>query len=187
VLQSDNCEIKESYKKHEIIFENKRISFIMPECYSDTYKSKILWGRHDTKWYDTIKTFYSTKNDYNFVEFVIFENDYYDKYSMDSLMNYGIQISLYDEPPMVPFCELKKDRTGHVFELRMSSCYDFLKEESHIPKEDQHCVYSHFQYTTRFDNKFYIYMLETREPIKDFSYAEKKYIIESVRIEEIKQ
>jgi hypothetical protein len=186
VLQPDNCEIKEGYKKHEIIFDNKRISFVIPEYYSDTYKSKILWGRHDSKWYDTIKTFYSTKNDYNFIEYIICETDY-DESTIDSFIIRDVLESVYMEPPMVPFYEKRKDKNKHVFYLCMASCFDFLKKELHISNEMQHCVYSHFFYITFFGKKCHIYLLETREPIKDFSYAEKKYIIESVRIEEIKQ
>ncbi|MDR2064123.1 MAG: hypothetical protein LBP85_00190 [Prevotellaceae bacterium] len=69
----------------------------------------------------------------------------------------------------------------------LSFYYDFLKEESHLPKENQNCVCSNFGYITYFKDKCYSGILETREKISDFSYEQKKYIIESVRIEDIKE
>ncbi|MDR1346863.1 MAG: hypothetical protein LBJ63_00295 [Prevotellaceae bacterium] len=184
--QLEYYEIKDEYKKHEIIFENKSISFIIPEYYSDTYIPPDImldkWAGSDEK-----HIFYSTKNKYNSFSFTVVENSYYDGWSMDSIMDYGVLMSIYGEPLMVPFCELRKDKNGLVFELRMSACYDFLKEESHIPKEIQNCVYGDFAYIAKFNNKFYLCVLETREKISEFSYEEKKYIIESVRIEKIKQ
>jgi hypothetical protein len=181
--QSENYEIKDGYKKHEIIFDNKRISFVIPEYYSDTYIP------HDVmldKWHGVDKKYiyYSTCNNNSF-SFIIFENGYNESL-IDTTVNYWIQIYAYGDPAMIPFFEKYKDMNGHTFYLWISSCVDFLQKESHLPKESQNCVCSNFGYMTYFNNKCYSGILETREKISDFSYEEKKYIIESVRIEEIK-
>jgi hypothetical protein len=184
-FQSEHYEIKDGYKKHEIIFENKRISFVIPEYYSDTYiPSGIMLDR----WHGTDKkyVFYSTKNKYNSFSFIVVENDY-DESTMDTGINQWIQVSIYMDPPIVPFYEKKKNKNNHVFYLYSSSCFDFLNEESHLPKEDQNCVFSNFGYVTYFKEKCYAGILETREKISEFSYEGKKYIIESVRIEEIEK
>jgi hypothetical protein len=184
-FQSEYYEIKDGYKKHELVFENKRISFVIPEYYSDTYiPSGIMldkWAGSDEK-----HVFYSTKSKYNSFSFILIEDDYNES-TMDTGINYWIQVYMYGDQAMIPFFEKHKDMNGHAFYLWMSSCFDFLEKESHLPKEDQNCVYSKFGYRTYFKNKCYSGILETREKISEFSYEEKKYIIESVRIEEIEK
>jgi hypothetical protein len=184
-FQSDDYKVKDGYKKHEIIFENKRISFVIPEYYSDTYKpNKEIW-EDDFRWFDLKKVFYSTKNDYNSIEFIIFE-DIYDESSIDEIIPVQTNVFIHLEPPMVPFYEKRKDNNGHTFYLCAAACIDRLKEENELPEEEKNSVYSEFDYMLCISKKSYVYRLISREPIKDFSYEEKKYIIESVRIEEIK-
>jgi hypothetical protein len=181
--EEDNIKMENGYKKHEIIYENKHISFIIPDIYTTSYRpDRILdmWAGCDKKY-----IYYSPENDDNSLSFVIFENDY-DESSIDSFIIRDIKESIYMELPIVPFYEKRKDKNGHVYYLCVSSCYDFLKEESKLPVEMQNCIYSQFLYVTYFGKKAYLFMLKTREKIKDFSYEEKKYIVESVRIEEIK-
>jgi hypothetical protein len=88
---------------------------------------------------------------------------------------------------MIPFFEKCKNSNGHIFYLCSSACIDRLEEEKLLSEDEQNSVYSEFDYITCFDKKSYVYRLINREPIKDFSYEEKKYIIESVRIEEIEE
>ena len=183
--QYGDYEIKEGYIQHEVVYANKRIMFVLPECYSDTYIPPDImldrWPGTDKK-----RIFYSTKNKYNSFAFTVGEYDY-NEHPIDSAINKAIQRSIYLDPPMITFFEKVHDKTGHIFHIGKASCIDFLESESHIPKEDQNAVFSVFTYATYFGKKCYLCELETREPIKDFSYEEKKYIIESVRIEEIKE
>jgi hypothetical protein len=90
------------------------------------------------------------------------------------------------ETPMILFSEKRTDKNGHIFYLCYAACVERLSEEADIPEEKQNSIYSNFYCMTIFDKKIYAYTLITHEKIMDFSYEEKKKIIESVRIEEIK-
>ena len=183
--QYGDYEIKESYKKCEFTYNNKYISFVLPECYSDVCKPEFFFGRH-RHWFDTIITFCSIKNDYNYVEFLIYE-DTYDESSLPESVPIWTNVYILSDPPMVPFFEKKTDNNAHVFYLCSAACIDRLPNEADIPNEQQNIVYSDFTYITCFGKINYVYRINNRDPIKDFSYEEKKYIIESVRIEEIKE
>jgi hypothetical protein len=98
----EDYKVKDGYKKHEFVFENKRISFIMPDYYSDIYIPKDVF-KDDSKWYDMKKKFYSTENDNNSLTFVIFEN-YYDEFSIDTVVPHWIQESIYEKPARVRSC-----------------------------------------------------------------------------------
>jgi hypothetical protein len=186
----DICQIEEGYRDYELIMNGKHISFILPEYYSDTFLPNSLiasnWSGVD---YVGIHVFYSTINEKNYFSIEIYNSEKKMKTEgqIDTFMYQDFfQGIVGNIPPFVPFIEKKRDKNGQVYYLTMTSGVDLSERERNLEVEEQHLIYSRFEYYTYLDSKHYICVLRNKDKIKDFSYEEKRRIIESVRIEEIK-
>ncbi|HOR81470.1 MAG TPA: hypothetical protein PLF32_02295 [Bacteroidales bacterium] len=164
--------------EHEFNARGMRISFILPEDYKHTEICdnivKVDASGCDT---DTLKAFCSLKNDIN--KFVILlEPIVYKELSIDTLIKDFFEFYLSQD--MIPFFEKKYDNNNHVYYLLMAAKIDS------IPGIKEQYIHSLFKYITIFGKTIYNCTLVTYDPIDSFSYEEKRKIIESVKIEEIK-
>ncbi|HOF15599.1 MAG TPA: hypothetical protein PLF32_02160 [Bacteroidales bacterium] len=169
---------EKGFKQHEVIMNGKHISFILPENYIHTDMSDIR-TREEASGVDflTLKTFYSTQNNKNKFITAIFPTEYNES-SIDLYMKSYFYYWIVQD--MVPFFEKKYDKNNHVYYLVMTA-----KIES-IPQTEQKYIHSEFLYITIFGEGYYLCGLSSYDPIDSFSYEEKRKIIESVKIEEIK-
>lgn len=176
----------QNYIIHELVVDGKKISFSLPNYYSDTYTPSVPFIGSRWSGYKKKYIYYSTENDNNSFSFLICDDslgvkgekmiDYY-------IYNLVKEFAFNVLNPMIPFIEKKKDNKGHIYYLLMSSCIDTLEREHIFNLEEKHLVYSHFAYITYFGSERYQFILETRDKIGDFSYEEKEKILESINIE----
>ena len=187
----DNPLSKEGFQRHEVVMGGKRISFILPNCYTDTACLKGCIAPH---WSGCKEhhVFFSMENDANFFYVVLCKE--YGK-TVDLIESQKFYGRALDYPCIVYFTEKKKDENGNIYSVSMgSSMYPIAKEED-LALEEQRLIHSYFDFTlyvaeyvedsSQPNFKIYICALRTRDKIRDFSYEEKKKIIESVRIEDI--
>ncbi|HPJ90645.1 MAG TPA: hypothetical protein PK662_01745 [Bacteroidales bacterium] len=164
--------------EHEFNARGMRISFILPEDYKHTEICdnivKVDISGCDI---DTLKAFCSLKNDIN--KFIItIDPSIYEELSIDTFIKECFKFYLAQD--MIPFFEKKYDNNNHVYYLLMAAKIDS------IPGIKGQYIYSLFKYITIFGETAYNCVLVTYDPIDSFSYEEKRKIIESVKIEEIK-
>ena len=176
---------EEEFQQHKILIDGKYISFMLPKCYSDTFLPNSLvvsyWAGYEEK-----HVFYSTENIENFFSVVVYDNGMKleTEAEMDTLMYIDLFKNLITNiPPVVPFIEKKKDKKGRIYYLTMSSYVDSIYSERNLELNEQHLIHSEFAYGIYLDFKYYMCVLITQDKISEFSYEEKRKIIESVRIE----
>jgi len=177
------------YIKHEIVVENKRITFSLPSSYLDSCYVMQNWIVSFWSGYEYKKILCSSE--YNSFSFLIRTDSIgiKDEKTRDFYMKKEIfkRFTLYNSIlPIVPFVEKKQDVFGHSYYLISGASVDVLKKEKKFDVEEQHSIYSYFAYFTFFGMETYEFVLESRDNVNDFSYEEKRKIIESVRIEEIR-
>lgn len=166
---------EKGYKQHEVILKGKRITFILPEYYvrtDDCYKKvrRALSGCY----VDTVICFCSMKDSINNFLISTAMSDYKESEINASIKN---EFFFHTSQNVVPFIEKKYDENKHLFYITMVS-----KIEK-IPMEKP-CIYSRFSYYTIFKDRYYMCVLNKIEPLNnDFSYEEKRKIIESIKIE----
>lgn len=178
---------KENWEEHKIVIEGKNVYFVLPDYYSDSYipNSMIIssWAGYIAK-----HAFYSTKNNQSFFSILVFDekDTLYNENNLDAYIYLYTTLSVNGVPPAVPLIEKKRDDTGQEYCLIMQSCFDTREEEKELEPIEQNAVWSQFSYVTFFGTMQYVCVLQTRESIGDFSYKEKREIIESIRIEDCK-
>jgi len=175
----ENGSLENGWKQHELIMYGKRISFILPDYYVHTDTcDNIRYSISSGCLKDTIYAFCSMKNSENYFMIGI-EPVYDNELSIDSF--FKTNFYYYTAQDMVPFFERRRDKNNRVFYLTMASTMEKFSEQS-----DSY-IYTIFSYKTIIGEKWYTCGLSTYDPIdNNFSYEEKRKIIESVRIEDIK-
>ena len=168
---------EKGYKQHEVIFKGKRITFMLPEDYVCSEECNINARRNASGcYYDTLTCFCSVK--YSIKKFTISTamSDYKES-EIDSCIKSDFYYwKAYNE---VPFIEKKYDENKHVYYLTMVS----MIEQN--PTEGSY-ICSKFSYFTIFKDRYFFCLLNIKEPIDhNFSYEEKRKIIESIKIEDI--
>jgi len=164
--------------EHEFNARGMRISFILPEDYKHTeICDNIVKVDASGCDIDTLKAFCSLKNDIN--KFIIaIAPSIYEEFLIDTFIKECFKFYLAQD--MISFFEKKYDNNNHVYYLLMAAKIDS------IPGIKEQYIYSLFKYITIFGETAYNCILVTYDPIDSFSYEEKRKIIESVKIEEIK-
>jgi len=170
--------LEKGWLQHEFVANGKRISFILPEHYVSAggYNDMIARGSNDI---EALDRYYSMKNNKNRFEITIEScSDFIDT-TIDAF--FENRFYTYTDCYMVPFIEKKYDKNNHAFCLVMSS------KIVRFPEQSDEYIYSNFSYVTILGKKLYSCRLSAHEPIdNNFSYEEKRKIIGSVRIEDIK-
>ena len=162
-------------REKEFIACGKRISVILPDEYVHTDTFDFIYAlRLSGCDIDTFKVFYSTQNKENIFLIGIAPEEL----PIDSL--HTRYFKYFTANGMVPFFEKKYDKNDNVYYLLMTA-----KMKS-LSLKEQVCSYSEFAYITISGKKLYTCFLTSYDPIDSFSYEEKRKIIESVRIEDVK-
>lgn len=173
-----NSFFEKGYKQHEVIFKGKRITFVLPKDYVYSEECTIQQARESSGcYYDTAICFWSVKDSLKILGISTAMSDYkeseIDKWAED---NFYFQTS----QNMVPFIEKKYDENKHVYYLTMAAT---IKKS---PMEEESYIFSVFSYFTIFQDRYFSCQLNMIEPIDhNFSYEEKRKIIESIKIEDI--
>jgi len=168
-----NYSLENGWQQHEFVMDGKRISFILPEHYINTEMANQKAAiRESGCYYDTIHVFYSTLNNENeFLICIVTEEALIDKLVMNYFHN-------FTGNGMVSFFEKRQDENNHVFYLLMGARVEIHRQSNYF--------LSHFMYLTVLEERYYACRLTTYDPVYiNFSYEEKRKIIESVRIEDV--
>ncbi len=168
---------EKGYKQHEVIFKGKRITFMLPEDYVSSEECNIKARRASSGcYYDTLTGFWSVKDSINNFGIVTAMSDYKESEIDTSIKN---EFNFWKAQGAVPFIEKKYDENKHVYYITMVSMIE------QIPTEEPY-IFSKFVYFTIFQDRYFRCELNMIEPVNhNFSYEEKRKIIESIKIEDI--
>jgi hypothetical protein len=193
---NENSLIEDGFQRHEVVIEDKCISFILPICYSDTFRT-TNWGVA-SRWAGQLRKhiFYSMENDRNAFAILLYDmekgflkKEEMEEFYMYEFLHWRITSPNFDFCRIVPFMERQKDETGQIYYLSMGSAVFPLYDEQHLEKDEQHLIWSEFycrMCPKKSISKYFSCELITNDKIKDFSYEEKRKIMESIRIEDVK-
>ncbi|MDD4545573.1 MAG: hypothetical protein PHP27_07025 [Bacteroidales bacterium] len=199
LLYSCNKETQQVKKKkldyfveHTYTVDGKKIKFSLPKWYTDKNiedKRKLpQYLDHDMIRFSEF-VFFSTKCDNSFFLLYI-RNDSLDSYLSkypDNVLDSFIASSMriYKYYPGTVFTEKKWDKNNHPYYNQVYSCryYDTMRYEHPIIKlSESDSIESKFTYITYFGMKGYVFIFSSIESINDFSYEEKRQVLESISI-----
>lgn len=173
----DSPKDEKEYMQHEVILNGFRITFTLPDYFEiseDCYK--IARKASSGCYLDTLICFCSTNDEDTINNFQIitalsdFKESEIDSYFKE-------EFNFYTTQNMVPFYEKKRDKNGHVYYLTMMSKVEKFPQAPPF-------ILSRFSYYTIFKDRYFICVLNQIETVdNDFSYEEKRKMIESVQIE----
>lgn len=168
---------EKGYKQHEVIFKGKRITFVLPEDYVSSEECNIKARRRSSGcYYDTLTSFCSVKDGTNRFGISTAMSDYKESEIDTCIKN---EFYFWKAQGAVPFIEKKYDENKHAYYITMVSMIE------HIPTEEPY-IFSAFSYFTIFKDRYFYCTLSMIEPVNhNFSYEEKRKIIESIKIEDI--
>jgi len=202
LLYSCNMETQQVKKKkldyfveHSCSVEGKEIKFSLPKWYTD----KNIEEKRKLSQYvdsDNIRfsefVFFSTKNNNSYFSmFIVDDQLNYNKYNnsedilLDSFASFYVDNYSIRNPGTI-FKEkgFYKDNRPYYF-LMASSRYPYKMDcddtESFLYKSDS--IESEFLHVTYFGMKRYVFIFSSIESIKEFSYEEKRQVLESISIE----
>lgn len=190
--QKDNRKLN-FFIEHSYSVDGKKIKFSLPKWYSDQNmedKRKLpQYVDHDMIRFSEF-VFFSTKNDNSFFSLYI-RNDsldsYLSKYPNNVLDSFiASSMPVYKYYPGTVFTEKKWDNNNHPYYNQVYSCryYDTMRYDHPIIKlSESDSIESKFTYITYFGMKGYIFIFSSIESIKEFSYEEKRQVLESISIE----
>lgn len=175
--------------------EGKKIKFSLPQWYTDKNiedKRKLpqYMFRDDIKFSEFV--FFSTKNDNSYFSMIIVEDKLnYNKYNhsedllLDSFASFYVENYSIRSPGTV-FKEKGFYKDNRPYYILMASSrhpykMDCDDNESFLYKSDS--IESEFIHVTYFGMKRYVLLLSSIENIKEFSYEEKRQVLESISIE----
>ena len=200
LLYSCNKETQQVKKKkldyfveHTYTVDGKKIKFSLPKWYTD----KNIEDKRKLPQYvdsDNIRfsefVFFSQKNDNSYFSLLI-RNDSLDSYLsrypdniLDTLVSYFTIASSQSSPGTV-LTEKKWDKNNHPYYYFISSnrYYQRMRYDHPIEKLIQSdSIESEFMYITYFGMKGYVFIFSSIESINDFSYEEKRQVLESISI-----
>ena len=189
----ENPVLEDGFQQHEVVMDGKRIYFILPHCYTDTFCLNGLLGSYWSCVCIEKHVFYSMENDENFFSIVLLKEDDTTENLVYARIDQYFRHFVIDYPNIVSFTEKKKDKNGNLCYLSMGSCVSPIVWEENLELDEQRLIHSRFDFTvylkcsdSTFYSKYYLCALRTRDKIRNFSYEEKRKIIESVRIEDVK-
>ncbi len=168
---------EKGYKQHEVILYGKRITFLLPEDYVYSEECTIQQARESSGcYYDTAICFWSVKDSLKILGISTAMSDYKESEIDTSIKN---EFNFWKAQGAVPFIEKKYDENKHVYYITMVSMIE------QIPTEEPY-IFSKFVYFTIFQDRYFRCELNMIEPVNhNFSYEEKRKIIESIKIEDI--
>lgn len=200
LLYSCNKETQQVKKKkldyfveHSCSVEGKKIKFSLPKWYTN----KNIENKRKLSQYvdcDDIRfsefVFFSTKNDNSFFSMFIVDDSlgYYnipEDLLVDSFASYYLEHYSIRSPGTV-FKEKGFYKDNRPYYILMASSrhpykMDCDDNESFLYKSDS--IESEFIHVTYFGMKRYVLLLSSIENIKEFSYEEKRQVLESISIE----
>jgi hypothetical protein len=174
----------EGYIKHQLSFDGRRMTFCLPEDYTDNFKAEevdlnYLGLLHAKKY-----VFCSQKNKWNFFSFERLNEPIECNDSLDAYVKRMVYNQTHKKDnPVVPLTEKRIDKNEHVYYIIMIAYNSPLENEKHKKLKEQHSTYSEFIFLTYFDNIGYLCKLQSRERLFDYSYEKQRKIIESIIIE----
>lgn len=190
--KKDNTKLN-YFVEHSYSVDGKKIKFSLPKWYTD---KNMEHKRHLPQYvdHDMVRfsefVFFSTKNDNSFFSLYI-RNDSLDSYLgkypdnvLDSFTASSMRI--YKYYPGTVFTEKKWDNNNHPYYNQVYSCryYDTMRYDHPINKlSESDSIESKFTYITYFGMKGYVFIFSSIESIKEFSYEEKRKVLESISIE----
>lgn len=172
-----NSFFEKGYKQHEVILNGKRITFLLPEDYVSSEERAMEAKRANSGcYYDTLTGFWSVKDSINNFGIVTAMSDYKESEIDTCIKN---DFYFWTAQGVVPFIEKKYDENNHVYYITMVS----MIEQNH---SEESYIFSKFSYFSIFKDRYFSCQLNIIEPIDhNFSYEEKRKIIESIKIEDI--
>jgi len=175
---------------HSFNTNNLTINFSLPSYYTKIDNEdfcKVIGNYSDEIIRNTKTLFVSNENTKNLFTISCFYDSLIDlnlNRDIDSYVIFFLKEYYHALYPGVTLTERKIDKNGNIFYYLMISCrypydhkmtfFDFMKTDS---------VYSKFEFYTIVDDQHISIVLESIENIKDFSYEEKRKILESITIE----
>ncbi len=202
LLYSCNKETQQVKKKkldyfveHTYMVDGKKIKFSLPKWYTDkNIEDKRKLPQYVNR--DVIRfselVFFSQKNDNSyFAMFSVNDSMSYHKYNLtedlllDSLAAFYIDSYRLRSPgTMLKEKGLHKNNRPYFMLMVSSRYYSRMKYDdpiSNLYKSDS--IESEFLHVTYFGLKRYVLLLSSIESINDFSYEEKRQVLESISIE----
>ena len=194
---NDNKSIDTNFVTHNFCIQGKNIQFSLPSWYTNEnieykYQLKQYVDRDAVQLGDLV--FFSTKNDDCF--FVIraeeesFREDL-DKLTKEQLIDSFLVYVKLDyalRPFFTVFTEKRWDKNNNPYYFVMASSRyysprDFSKDDVATKLEETDLIQSEFSYIKYFGTKRFNLGLVCIENIREFSYEEKRKILESIKIE----
>lgn len=178
----NNDYIPSELTKHDIEIDNRKISFLVPKGYSTEYKvPRFLMYDYDSG-EDTILLYNTPENSFNFFEVRIsIDTNLFSQKDFDAFMHRGKLIGNSRDYAVT------WSYTKTISNIPVWYIVNIFREPSIEYIEHKSCTFSDticsiITCIMNFDTIVYQFTWETKEHINNFSYEEKRKIMEAIRV-----